>query len=418
MSTAGRPKTSIEVLEHTVDAYYTFEKNQTQTAEALGISRSGLQDRLKQASLRGLMGFEPVLPGMVVASTNTTTNQDGDVVRTSVRQVPEPGPKLELLDGFNIAQRSSMTDGDRNIKLQWHIERPEAKSRRELVAAIKSEFDDYRGKAELIDPPDEVDDDLMVVYPVVDPHTGMLSWGKETGVANDLNIGIDRMFDGASRLISAAPPAKYGAIVNTGDFFHADNQRNVTTGHGHQLDVDGRATKVRQAGVGLLRRMVDLGLQKHEFIILKNLKGNHDEESASWLNITLGLFYENNPRVLIDMEDGNNDIWLHQFGRNYIGATHGHNMKPERMAMVMAEDRPDYWAASDNRWFIFGHIHHETVKEVGSVRCESFRQPVPRDSFAHSHGYRSGNSMQSITLHREDGEIGRSKINFPRRFAA
>jgi hypothetical protein len=80
----------------------------------------------------------------------------------------------------------------------------------------------------------------------------------------------------------------------------------------------------------------------------------------------------------------------------------------------MADDRPDYWGASEYRWMIFGHIHHETVKEVGSVRCESFRQPVPKDAYAHSHGYRAGNSMSSVTLHKTDGEIGRHKVNFPR----
>jgi len=38
---------------------------------------------------------------------------------------------------------------------------------------------------------------------------------------------------------------------------------------------------------------------------------------------------------------------------------------------------------------------------------------VPRDSFAHSHGYRSGSAMQSITLHKQDGESGRVIKRFP-----
>jgi hypothetical protein len=50
----------------------------------------------------------------------------------------------------------------------------------------------------------------------------------------------------------------------------------------------------------------------------------------------------------------------------------------------MAEMNPDYWGASTFRWFLFGHIHHEAPKRVGSVRCESFSQAVPKDSFAHT----------------------------------
>jgi hypothetical protein len=88
-------------------------------------------------------------------------------------------------------------------------------------------------------------------------------------------------------------------------------------------------------------------------------------------------------------------------------------MKPDRMYVMMAEDNPDYWNASLYRWCIFGHIHHETKKQIGSLICESFSQPVPRDAFAHSHGYRSGSAMQSVTLHARDGESDRVIVRFP-----
>jgi predicted phosphodiesterase len=413
--TAGRPKATDEELQHTVNVFRQLGENQTDAATAMGLSRTGLQGRLKQASLRGLLGTEPVLPGFQIASINTTTDKDENVVRTSVRQIPEVGPKLEFLPGFDLKQRSTLSDGDQNIKLQWHIEKPEAKSRQELMEAIKAEFEEYRGAAVPIRPPVETYSQIEQYYPICDPHIGMLSWGKQTGNPNDLKIGTTRVENGIQRLVALAPQADTAVIIQTGDFLHADNQRNVTEVSGHQLDVDGRSDKMKLVGVRLMRTTIDLALTKHRQVIVKNLKGNHDPESAAWLNISLGMFYENEPRVLIDLDDGNNDIWLHLFGKNYVGATHGHTMKPERMAMVMADDRPDYWGESEYRWMIFGHIHHETVKEVGSVRCESFRQPVPKDSYAHSHGYRAGNSMSSVTLHKDDGEIGRHKVNFPRR---
>lgn len=65
----------------------------------------------------------------------------------------------------------------------------------------------------------------------------------------------------------------------------------------------------------------------------------------------------------------------------------------------MAEVNPDYWGKSDYRWFIFGHIQHETVKRIGSVRCESFSQPVAGDAYAPSHFPGGAKSMSSITLH-------------------
>ena len=405
---------SDEDLRRTVDTYNAYDENQTKAAEALGIVRGALQYRLKLAARKGMLGTAPVLQGFEISKTTAVTNQDGDIVREFIQQRPERIEPYLHPAGHAISGVSALVGADGNIIQQWIKTKAEAVAHAQLIDAIKAEFEEYRGAAQPIAPPRETYSEIEQYYPICDPHVGMLSWGKQTGKPNDLRIGAERLLAGADRLISLAPPAETAVIIQTGDFFHADNQRNVTEGHGHQLDVDGRADKVKLAGVRILRRMIDLSLHKHKRVIVKNLKGNHDPESAAWLNISLGMFYENEPRVEIDLDDGNNDIWLHLFGKNYVGATHGHTMKPERMAMVMADDRPDYWGASEYRWMIFGHIHHETVKEVGSVRCESFRQPVPKDAYAHSHGYRAGNSMSSVTLHKTDGEIGRHKVNFPR----
>ena len=406
------PPVPDDVILKTLSEYNASGNNQVKTAQTLGLSRGALQQRLITAARRGFMGTSPVLPGYEIKKTSTQLGPSGELQREWIQQTPEAGPEFNVPAGHVVKGVSALVGPDNRIVQQWIKTKEETQT--DLIAAIKEEFSTYKGAAKLVRPPKETFAELMQVYPVCDPHIGMLSWAPETGQSNDLKIGIARVDSGLQRLITLAPAAETAVIIQTGDFLHADNQRNVTEASGHQLDVDGRAQKVKLAGVQLLRRSIDYALQKHSRVIVKNLKGNHDPESAAWLNIALGLFYSNEPRVEIDLEDGNNDIWLYLFGNNYIGATHGHTMKPERMAMVMADDRPDYWGASKHRWMIFGHIHHETVKEVGSVRCESFRQPVPKDAYAHSHGYRAGNSMSAVTLHKQDGEIGRHKINFPR----
>ena len=406
------PPVSDEVLQQRIAAYAAHGMNQVHASEALGISRGALQESLRAAARRGLMGSKPVLPGYEIKKASTQLGPNGELQREWIQQSPEAGDVFEVPAGHAVKGVSALVGADGRTIQQWIKTKEETQT--DLIAAIKEEFAGYKGAAKLVKPPKETLSDLMQVYPVCDPHIGMLSWAPETGQDNDLKIGVDRVDNGLQRLISLAPPAETAVIIQTGDFLHADSQANTTPASGHQLDVDGRSHKVKLAGVQLLRRSIDYALQKHSRVIVKNLKGNHDPESAAWLNIALGLFYSNEPRVEIDLDDGNNDIWLHLFGVNYIGATHGHTMKPERMAMVMADDNPEYWGASKYRWMIFGHIHHETVKEVGSVRCESFRQPVPKDAYAHSHGYRAGNSMSSVTLHKQDGEIGRHKINFPR----
>ena len=398
---AFSPPPSDDDCRAAVEASTNFPAH-SEAARSIGVTVSQLKSRIRLFYERGLGGTKPVLPGYRISKTTAVTNEDGDIVREFIQQRPELGEAFEVPPGHAIKGVSALVDsGGRTIQ-QWIKTKEQTQT--DLIAAIKEEFSQYKGAAKIVKPPKETFGDLMQVYPITDPHIGMLSWAPETGESNDLKIGVERVDAGM----------QVAAILNTGDYLHADSQTNATPASGYQLDVDGRAQKVKLAGVQLLRRSIDYALQKHKRVIVKNLKGNHDPESAAWLNIALGMFYSEEPRVEIDLEDGNNDIWLHLFGVNYIGATHGHTMKPERMAMVMADDKPDYWGASKYRWMIFGHIHHETVKEVGSVRCESFRQPVPKDAYAHSHGYRAGNSMSSVTLHKTDGEIGRHKINFPR----
>lgn len=402
------PPISDEMLRATVAAYRAAGGEKTAAARAEGVPRNTFCSRLNRAAERGLLLDEPpAMPGYVIKSVAAKV---GDAW---VKQIKEHGPEFTMPEGHAVKGVSALVDAEGRVIQQWLKTREGAEQTVALRSAIHEEFGQYKGYAKLVRPPKETYSSLCNYYPIVDPHIGMMAYGAETGDSNDLKIGTSRVGNTLQRLIGESPPADTGVIINTGDFFHADDQRNVTPASGHQLDVDGRSHKVKWAGVNMLRTTIDLALQRHKRVIVKNLKGNHDPESAIWLNIALGLFYSNEDRVEIDTEDANNDHFFHLFGVNYTGATHGHTMKPDRMYVMMAEDNPEYWNASLYRWCIFGHIHHETKKQIGSLICESFSQPVPRDSFAHSHGYRSGSAMQSITLHKHDGESGRVIKRFP-----
>jgi predicted phosphodiesterase len=404
-------------LRERLEIYKRLGNNGEATARELGMDGSVMRYTLKIAAQRGLLlDHAPAMPGFRISQVSEIEREDkdGNVSRAkSIQQRPEHGEVFEIPAGLKLKGVTALVDSDGRVMHKHVMAREDTSQAPDLVAAIHQEFSQYKGFAKLTPPPGETCTDLCNYYPIVDPHIGMLSYGRETGQSNDLKIGTERVEGTLQRLIGWSPPAETAVIINTGDFFHADNQRNITEASGHQLDVDGRNQKVKWVGVNMLRTTIDFALQRHKRVVVKNLKGNHDGDSAMWLNIALGMFYSNEPRVEIDPADGNNDHFFHLFGVNYVGATHGHTMKPDRMYVMMAEDNPEYWNASLYRWCIFGHIHQETKKQIGSLICESFSQPVPRDSFAHSHGYRSGNAMQSITLHRTGGELSRLRQNFP-----
>jgi hypothetical protein len=251
--------------------------------------------------------------------------------------------------------------------------------------------------------------DMLAVYPLGDPHIGMLSWGEETGEDWDLEIAEAAYADCFARLIQAAPQCHQALIVNLGDYFHYDNMEGVTTRSGHALDVDSRYAKMIKTGVRIMRRMITQALDHHGTVKVINATGNHDDTSALFLNVALANIYENEPRVVI--EDSPTPIHYHQFGQNMLAVHHGHTIKMKDMASVMACDEPQMWGNTAHRWALTGHIHHDRRVEYPGCTSESFRTMAAKDAYAAWNGYRAKQDSKAIVLHPEYGEVERHTVN-------
>lgn len=319
------------------------------------------------------------------------------------KNIPYPLPLGQRIKGV-----STLYDGQNQEVMTW-VKTTSETSLEDIIEAIKVSFDEYKGTSESIPVPDHVETDLMNVVPIADLHHGLLAWGEESGEDYDIKIGAQRLKQSLNRLMEQAPPAQTALLLNLGDFFHSDDSKNRTPASGHVLDVDSRYFKIIKTGVQLMLECIDIALKRHRTVLVKNIPGNHDPHASVALTVALSAFYDGNDRVIID--DSPSEFFWHRFGSTLIGAHHGHKLKPERMAMAMADHRPEDWGNSKYRWFLFGHIHHETVKEVGTVRCESFQTLAAKDAYAAGHGYTSGQSLNLITLHEKNGEIGRIRAN-------
>lgn len=399
---------SDEQCQIVVDALRANNGVKAQAARSLGMSVETYKSRISTAARRGFLGPVNVLPGFNITQTSTTTNENGEVVRTSVQQKPERPSTFQLPDGFGITGISTYVDADQRVVGQW------VKASRErtdiTIDAIKEALADLPA-APLTPPPKDCDGALLQLYPIADQHNGLMSWGRETGENYDLKIGASRLRKCATDLVSRAPAAETALILNLGDWQHADDSKNETPAHKHKLDVDGRYFKVTQTGVNLMADCIDLALQKHNRVKVRNLPGNHDPHAHVALTLALEQRYRDETRVEIIADPG--EWFFMRFGMTLIGAHHGHKCKPADMAMNMAVRNPEDWGKSKYRVFYFGHIHHETAKEVGNVRCESFQTLAAKDAYSHGAGYNSGNSLTSITFHHERGEIGRHRVNIP-----
>lgn len=324
---------------------------------------------------------------------------------------PEHDMTKTAPDGYAVKGTSTLYDEDGKPRLQWVKTNQDAERQLELMKEAIVALSEDLPKLPATPTPSKpkFDDELMAVYPLGDPHIGVLSWGEETGQDWDLAIAEEKFCAVFDRLVKTAPHCDHAVIVNLGDYFHADNMEGTTTRSGHNLDMDGRFAKMVRVGMKIMRQMIQSALNHHKTVRVINATGNHDDTSSQFLAVSLGFMYESEPRVVVD--DSPTPFHYVEWGRCMFGVHHGHSCKPAMLPGVMAADRPEMWGRTLHRYWYTGHIHHDTKKEFAGVTQESFRTLAGKDAYATWGGYRSGQDSKCIVLHKQHGEVERHTVN-------
>lgn len=349
-------------------------------AKALGVAYSAIQDAMvrltKAAALRGYAPEydlkHPVAPGQRLKGASTLY-KDGKPVVQWVKTQADHDQAEQIMRDFALGLAR-----------------------------------DFTGLAPITPPPKDSDEDLMCVFPMGDPHFGMHAWWQDAGEDFDLKIAEDLTCAAIDRLIAAAPPAAVALLLNLGDMFHADNQKNQSQS-GHQLDVDGRWAKVQQIGLRAMLYCIRRLLEKYPKVVFRINRGNHDGHSSYALALMVSCYFNSEPRVEVDLSPAT--VWYYQFGKNLIGSTHGDTIKGADMVSLMAADKPVEWGATKHRVWYVGHVHHQDSKEYPGGVVEYFRTLAARDAWHAGQGYRAGRDMRCIVLHREFGEIERHRCD-------
>lgn len=264
--------------------------------------------------------------------------------------------------------------------------------------------EDIKGLAPLSPPPKLKPTDTLTVIPMGDPHFGLYAWAQDAGADFDLAIAEQLTCGAIDRLIASSPNTHTALLLNLGDMFHADNQKNITNS-GHQLDVDGRWAKVQQIGLRAMIYCLQRLLEKHQKVVFRINKGNHDGHSSYALALMISCYFHNEKRMEVDLSPAIS--WYYPFGKVLIGSTHGDTIKGRDMMSIMASDIPEEWGRSKYRYWYVGHVHHRDLKEYAGGQVEYFRTLAARDAWHQGQGYRAGRDMCSIILHKEYGEIER-----------
>ena len=352
-------------------------------ADQLGTTKWGIRDTVKNVKGKAaIQGYSPshdmthtVPDGFVLRGVSTLYNDEGKPVSQWVKSASDKERQLEIaLEAFKAGLLDEI-DG-----LHKPVKAPEA---------TKNE-------------------DRLSAYLIGDHHLNALCWSPETGGDDwDTNIAQDVLIKAVDKLVSAAGDAEVGALINLGDFLHANSGDNKTA-KGTPVDVDGRLGRVIRVVGNLFKVLITRMLETHKEVWLINVRGNHDPDASLWLNEMMRLYFASEPRVKVF---DNFSKWIHfEWGKTLVVMHHGDRVKTQALYEAVTRDYAEEWGRSKYRYLYHGHIHHRTVTELGGLHLESFGVLCPPDSYHSGAGFGSARSMSCVILDKKYGEHSRFKI--------
>lgn len=249
---------------------------------------------------------------------------------------------------------------------------------------------------------------LCNLFTITDYHLGMLANEKESGADWDLKIAETLLIKVFEQAVISTPFAKVAVINQLGDFLHSDGIMPVTPTSGHIVDQDGRFAKIVAVALRVLRRIIDIALQRHEEVIVLMAEGNHDITSSIWLRVMFKALYENEPRVKVI--DSDLPYYYYQHGKTMLAFHHGHLSKNDSLPLLFASQFPKVWGATTKRYCHTGHRHHVEEKEHSGMKVVQHPTIAARDAYASRGGWLSEREATTITYHKEYGQVSRTTI--------
>ena len=314
-------------------------------------------------------------------------------------------------DVFKIRGVSTLYNEDGKPVSQWVKSMADKEAMLEAaLEAFKAGFlEEIDGLYKPVQAPQEAkNEDRLSAYLIGDHHLNALCWSPETGGDDwDTNIAQDVLIKAVDKLVSAAGESEVGALINLGDFLHANSGDNKTA-KGTPVDVDGRLGRTIRVVGNLFKVLITRMLETHKEVWLINVRGNHDPDASLWLNEMMRLYFAHEPRVKVF---DNFSKWIHfEWGKTLVVMHHGDRVKTQALYEAVTRDYAEEWGRTTHRYLYHGHIHHRTVTEMGGLHLESFGVLCPPDAYHSASGYGSARSMSCVILDKKYGEHSRFKV--------
>jgi hypothetical protein len=180
-------------------------------------------------------------------------------------------------------------------------------------------------------------------------------------------------------------------FANLGDMLHTDNASNTTTA-GTPQSVTSTHQQIYEAAQESLIRAIARCRDVAPTTFL-TMQGNHDWNASQHLSSCMKAVFKNVKGVDVDNAGTHSGRKYITRGVNLVGFTHGDKERPGMLAGLMANEAKKDWAATSNRLFLRGHLHHRKTEkcfdaiESDGVMVYTLPSPSGIDQWHHDSGY-------------------------------
>lgn len=279
------------------------------------------------------------------------------------------------------------------------------------IESLKEDMKQFAPKPMII--PKKSSSGVMVELSIPDLHVGKLGTKRETLYASyDTEIAIDLFQKATAHLIartSHVDPERYVLVVGS-DLIHIDTLQNTTT-RGTQQHTDSRFHKIFRATRLMIAETVSqLSLRAGVDVVM--VPGNHDTLSTFCLGDSLECFFSKHKNVHIDNTPAHRKYY--QWGTVMLLHTHGHNLKPQNIPLLMATEMPMVFGSTTWREAHTGHLHQVSLRETNGVRIRILPSLSGVDAWHSENGY-VGNirSAESYVWDKGEGLIATATYRAP-----
>ena len=318
--------------------------------------------------------------------------------------------QISNVSNLSVKGKSTLRNKDGEVVMEWvKTEITKEQQIENLRQAIIGLNEDIIPTDPIPAPKKDTYKKLINQYTLTDYHLGMMAWGEETQADWDIKIAETTLINYFKYAIENSPNAECAIFAQLGDFLHWDGMDAVTPGNKHLLDADTRFTKLVRVAIKVIRKIIQMLLEKYPTVKVIMAEGNHDLASSIWLRETLNVFYQNEPRITVDTNPS--PYYCVTWGSVCLYYHHGHKRSVSNLDSVLVARFKKEYGASDFVYAHTGHKHSVDIKETNLMIIEQHRTLSAKDAYSSRGGWHSGRDSKVITYHKEFGEVDRRTIN-------